>query len=69
MLVRYEAFSNTHRPHHGITNARPLAPLPEPTTDPDRLAHLNIHRHDRLGGALHEYEHAALRGGGRLTVL
>jgi hypothetical protein len=32
---------------------------PEPITDPHRLAHLNIHRHDRLGGILHEYGHAA----------
>jgi len=23
------------------------------------LAHLNIHRRDRLGGILHQYEHAA----------
>jgi hypothetical protein len=36
-----------------------LAPLPERITDSDRLTHLNIHRHDRLGGILHEYEHAA----------
>jgi hypothetical protein len=34
-------------------------PLPEPITDPDQLARLNIHRRDRLGGVLHEYEHAA----------
>jgi hypothetical protein len=46
-------------PHQGISNARPLAPLPEPITDPDRLARLTIHRRDRLGGVLHEYEHAA----------
>jgi hypothetical protein len=36
-----------------------LAPLPKPITDPHRLANLNIHRHDRLGGILHEYKHAA----------
>ena len=58
-LREYEAFYNTHRPHQGTANARPLAPLPEPTTDPHRLAHLNIHRRDRLGGILHEYDHAA----------
>ena len=58
-LREYEVFYNKHRPHQGIANARPLAPLPEPITDPDRLTHLNIHRHDRLGGILHEYEHAA----------
>jgi transposase InsO family protein len=58
-LHEYEVFYNTHRPHQGIDNARPLAPLPEPITDPDRLAHLNIHRRDHLGGVLREYEHAA----------
>jgi hypothetical protein len=45
--------------HQGIANARPPAPLPEPITDPDQLTHLNIHRRDRRGGILHEYEHAA----------
>nr|WP_007512728.1 integrase core domain-containing protein [Pseudofrankia saprophytica] len=58
-LRTYEAFYNTHRPHQGIANARPRRPLPEPITDPNRLTHLTIHRHDRLGGILHEYEHAA----------
>lgn len=58
-LREFENFYNGHRPHQGIANARPLAPLPEPITDPDRIAHLNIHRRDRLGGVLHEYEHAA----------
>jgi transposase InsO family protein len=58
-LREYEAFYNEHRAHQGVANARPLAPLPEPITNRDRLTHLNIHRHDRLGGILHEYEHAA----------
>jgi transposase InsO family protein len=58
-LRDFETFYNEHRPHQGIANARPLAPLPEPITDPDRIAHLDIHRRDRLGGVLHEYEHAA----------
>jgi transposase InsO family protein len=58
-LREFEIFYNEHRPHQGIANARPLAPLPEPITDPDRLAHLHIHRRDRLGGIPHEYEHAA----------
>jgi putative transposase len=49
-LRQFEIFYNEHRPHQGIPNARPLAPLPEPITDPDRLAHLAIHRRDRLGG-------------------
>jgi putative transposase len=58
-LREYERFYNLHRPHQGIANARPLAPLPEPITDPDRLTQLNVHRHERLGGVLREYEHAA----------
>ncbi len=58
-LREYETFYNEHRPHQGIANARPLKPLPEPITDPDRLARLNIRRRDRLGGVLREYEHAA----------
>jgi putative transposase len=58
-LREYETFYNAHRPHQGIANARPLRPLPEPITDPDRLARLDIRRHDRLGGILHEYKHAA----------
>ena len=58
-LREFEIFYNGHRPHQGIANARPLASLPEPITDLDRIAHLNIHRSDRLGGILHEYEHAA----------
>jgi hypothetical protein len=43
----------------GIGNTRPLGPLPEPITNPDQLAQLHIRRRDRLGGLLHEYEHAA----------
>jgi transposase InsO family protein len=58
-LREYEIFYNEHRPHQGIANGRPLVPLPEPIADPHRLAHLNIHRRDRLGGILHEYDHAA----------
>jgi hypothetical protein len=55
VLREYETFYNAHRPHQGIANARPLAPLPEP----DQLTQLRIRRRDRLGGLLHEYEHAA----------
>jgi hypothetical protein len=58
-LREFEIFYNGHRPHQGIADARPLAALPEPITDLDRIAHLNIHPRDRLGGILHEYEHAA----------
>jgi hypothetical protein len=59
VLREYETFYNAHRSHQGIANARPLAPLSEPITDPDRLAQLQVHRRDRLGGILHEYHHAA----------
>ena len=58
-LREFEGFHNGHRPHQGITNAAPLRPLPVPITDPVRIAHLDVRRHDRLGGTLHEYEHAA----------
>jgi putative transposase len=52
-------FYNGHRPHQGIANARPLHPSPKPITDPDQAARLGIRRRERLGGILHEYEHAA----------
>jgi transposase InsO family protein len=58
-LHQYEQHYNDHRPHRGINNLRPLQPLPTPITDPTKIAHLDIRRHDRLGGLLHEYEHAA----------
>jgi len=58
-LREYERHYNTHRPHRGIANARPLSPLPQPITDPAAIPHLRIRRHDRPGGLLHEYEHAA----------
>ena len=54
-LREFETFYNEHRPHQGIANARPLEPLPEPITDPDRLARLAIGRRDRLGGVSREY--------------
>jgi transposase InsO family protein len=59
-LREFERFYNGHRPHQGIENARPLPPLPAPITDdPVRIADLDICRHNRLGGVLHEYQHAA----------
>jgi transposase len=58
-LREYEHHHNTHRPHRGIANARPLRALPGPMAEPAALARLRIRRHDRLGGLLHEYEHAA----------
>jgi putative transposase len=48
-----------HRPHQGIANARPLQPLPVPLVVPDQSASLDIRRRGRLGGVLHQYQHAA----------
>jgi hypothetical protein len=58
-LREYERHYNFHRSHRGTSNARPLRRLPQPITDPATITHLHIHRRDRLGGLLHEYEHAA----------
>jgi putative transposase len=58
-LREFEAFYNTHRPHQGMTNARPLHPLPPPITDPDQITRLDIRGHQRLGGILKAYEHVA----------
>ncbi len=58
-LRQYERHYNDHRPHRGINNARPLHPLPTPIADPSTITHFSIRRRDRLGGLLHEYEHAA----------
>jgi transposase InsO family protein len=66
-LREFEDFYNSHRPHQGIANARPLHPLPMPMpmpmpmpiNDPEQIIHLDIRRRQRLGGALHEYQHTA----------
>ncbi|WP_307825275.1 integrase core domain-containing protein [Streptomyces sp. M2CJ-2] len=59
VLREFERFYNSHRPHQSMGDVRPLCPLPEPITDLDRLAHLEVRRRDRLGSVLHEYQHAA----------
>ena len=58
-LREFEGFYHRHRPHQGIATARPLRPLPPPIIDLDQIAHVDIRRRQRLGGILHEYEHAA----------
>jgi transposase InsO family protein len=58
-LREFETFYNDHRPHRTLHAAAALHPLPPPITQRARLHHLNIQRHDRLGGILHEYNHAA----------
>lgn len=58
-LREYEKFYNTHRPHHGIGNARPLRTLPPAVTDQAAVTRLDIRRRQRLCGILNEYHHAA----------
>jgi putative transposase len=58
-LRKYEHFYNTHRPHQGIHNTRPLRALPPPINDQAALPHLDIRQRQRLGGILNEYHHAA----------
>ncbi|ONI92218.1 integrase [Saccharothrix sp. ALI-22-I] len=58
-LREYEQFYNSHRPHQGIANARPLHALPPPITDQTQITDLDIRRRQRLGGILNEYHHAA----------
>ena len=50
---------DSRRPHQGTANARPLRALPSPIPTTDAAARLRVHRRDRLGGILHEYQHAA----------
>ena len=48
-----------HRPHRALGQAAPLRSPPVPIADPDQMTNLDIRKHDRLGGVLHEYQHAA----------
>jgi hypothetical protein len=43
----------------GISNTRPLRPLPQPITDPTQISRPDICRRPRIGGILNEYHHAA----------
>ena len=58
-LREFEQFYNSHRPHQGIANAQPLRGLPPPIPAPVAATSLDVRRQDRLGGILHEYQHAA----------
>jgi transposase InsO family protein len=58
-LREFEQFYNGHRPHRTLGQAAPLRALPEPMTDPEQIMRLDVRRHDRLGGILHDYRHAA----------
>ncbi|CAG7614082.1 transposase [Streptomyces bryophytorum] len=58
-LREFESFYNEHRPHRTLKQAAPLRPLPEPSSVPRQIRHQEVRRRDRLGGTLHEYQHAA----------
>jgi hypothetical protein len=58
-LRQYEQFYSAHRAHQTLKQAAPLRAVPAPITDIGRIARLDIRRRDRLGGVLHEYQHAA----------
>ncbi|WP_260479286.1 integrase core domain-containing protein [Kibdelosporangium aridum] len=58
-LGEHEHFYNQHRPHRALHSTAPQKPLPLSITKPGTLQRPDIRRHDRLGGALHQYHHAA----------
>ena len=53
-----ERHCNLHRTHRALAAAAPLRELPHPL-EADRIERLAIRRHNRLGGVIHEYRHAA----------
>jgi len=67
-LREFEQFYNSRRPHQGIANARPLRALPTPIPVADPASRLHVHRHNRLGGILRKYHHAALPAWMRLSA-
>jgi hypothetical protein len=58
-LREYEKYHNTHRPHQGTTNARPLRTLPPAITNQAAATRLDIRRRQRLRGIPNEYHPAA----------
>ena len=54
VLREFERHYNNHRPHR-LGAAAPARPLPQRA--PTKIR--KIQRHDRIGGLLHEYQHAA----------
>ena len=58
-LREFERHHNAHRPHQGLNQAAPLRQTTESITDPGRICRLDIRRHDRLAGVIHEYRHAS----------
>jgi transposase len=57
-LREYERHYNLHRTHRSLAAAAPLRTRPQPLAL-DQIDHLTVRRHDRLGGVVHEYRHAA----------
>jgi hypothetical protein len=57
-LRQFELHHNLHRPHQAMHQTAPLRAVPEPRT-PAQISHLDVRRRDRLGGVLHDYQHAA----------
>jgi putative transposase len=55
----FEIHYNSHRPHRTLGEAAPLCGTPEPITKQAQIIDLDVRRRDRLGGIMHEYEHAA----------
>jgi hypothetical protein len=58
-LGEYERHYNRHRTHRSLAAAAPLRTRPQPL-QPGRIERLTIRRQNRLGGIIHEYQHAAL---------
>ena len=56
VLRTYLEHYNGHRPHRALAQHPPLA---RARPAPDRGAPLDVHRRNRLGGLLHEYQLAA----------
>ena len=58
-LHEYETRYSRYRAHQAIEQAAPLRAVPSPITDFQHITDLDMCRHDRLGGIVHEYRHAA----------
>ncbi|MEY9874650.1 hypothetical protein ABH931_004150 [Streptacidiphilus sp. MAP12-33] len=58
VLRIYERHCNQHRPHRTLAGAAPLRALPA-QFEPHQIERLDVRRHDRLGGVIHEYRNAA----------
>ncbi|MEV7197384.1 integrase core domain-containing protein [Streptomyces sp. NPDC093510] len=57
-LHQFELHYNPHQPHQATNQTAPLRAVPEPLPH-TQITQLKARRRDRLGGVLHEYQHAA----------